>query len=553
MRQKNKGFTLVEMVITVAIFAILLGILVPSLNSILGFRVQRAANSIASALDKTKIEASNRLVGEMKLEKLEDGYYITYYLDRGKVEGESNVQEDQAEKIAPAKTLISYTTSDGDTHQMQPGDSIVLTYDRATGGFLPLQETVKGTQLAYLAPTEILGNNSMTADDRNAMTNPMTFDEYNTYYSEKGLQEDGKDPVAVQWDTPVESWNNKTLREIGVDASEPVKTVFYNNSENGFVYFYLNFTDSQKASDFMQYFYQGTTKEKMDEYLAFYFGSNGSGINLMDPQAYLRYVTNGNVLSYDSSKQSGNMEVATSAGSPDAKVLQEQVGYQNTWYALNRKMITSYDLLNTKVEEGDGDTHDETDANRSVYDNLVNEKKMVLFIEGQDTAALKAPWEYEYTADEDNGGLRAIMYHNGESSTFKVKENGAESTRTVSGANTTLKITKSDEDKLRLVVCTGNVEIEDGVHFKGIIMAKGTLTLGVGATLESSPLEAAKVFQAQISSLGDGETAKAQDFFWDGDKYVLGNSSSSTTGNNTNNSDVYDLADCVVYEGWNKE
>ena len=74
MRQKNKGFTLVEMVITVAIFAILLGILVPSLNSILGFRVQRAANSIASALDKTKIEASNRLVGEMKLEKLEDGY-----------------------------------------------------------------------------------------------------------------------------------------------------------------------------------------------------------------------------------------------------------------------------------------------------------------------------------------------------------------------------------------------------------------------------------------------------------------------------------------------
>ena len=142
MRQKNKGFTLVEMVITVAIFAILLGILVPSLNSILGFRVQRAANSIASALDKTKIE--------MKLEKLEDGYYITYYLDRGKVEGESNVQEDQAEKIAPAKTLISYTTSDGDTHQMQPGDSIVLTYDRATGGFLPLQESV-WTQKEILA------------------------------------------------------------------------------------------------------------------------------------------------------------------------------------------------------------------------------------------------------------------------------------------------------------------------------------------------------------------------------------------------------------------
>lgn len=150
MRQKNKGFTLVEMVITVAIFAILLGILVPSLNSILGFRAQRAANSIASALDKTKIEASNRLVGEMKLEKLDDGYYISYYLDRGKVGSESNVEQDQAEKIAPARTLISYVTDDNETHQMKTGDSIVLTYDRATGGFLPLQETT-WTQKAILA------------------------------------------------------------------------------------------------------------------------------------------------------------------------------------------------------------------------------------------------------------------------------------------------------------------------------------------------------------------------------------------------------------------
>ena len=150
MRQKNKGFTLIEMVITVAIFAILLGILVPSLNSILGFRAQRATNSIASALDKTKIEASNRLVGVMKLEKLDDGYYISYYLDRGKVGTESNVEQDQAEKIAPARTLISYVTDNNETYQMETGDSIVLTYDRATGGFLPLQETT-WTQKAILA------------------------------------------------------------------------------------------------------------------------------------------------------------------------------------------------------------------------------------------------------------------------------------------------------------------------------------------------------------------------------------------------------------------
>lgn len=385
------------------------------------------------------------------------------------------------------------------------------TNDVATGESL----TVKGTQLAYLVPKEVLG----------ASGNPLTYDAY------LALLNGAKD-ISVNWDAAVEAWGSRTLRDIGVDSEKPVQTVFYND---GFVYFYLNFTDAQKSADFMQMYYQNnpTVKANMDKYLSFYFGGEDSGITVKDADSYLRYITNGNALSYSGADAQGNMQQATSVN-PGEKILQEQVGYQNSWYALNRKMITSYDLLNKAVkEDAEGKTHNETDGDRSVYDNLVNEKKMISYI--KDTVK-DDTGKYVFTASDEDGGLQAIMYDNGEN-----------------GMNQTLKISQSDADKLRLVVCTGDVEIEAGVKFQGIIMAKGTITLKAGAQLESAPLEAARVFQAQMSSYGDGTSIKPQDFFWEGDKYVLGNSSSSGKKETLNGSDTYSIADCVTYENWKKE
>lgn len=149
MKKKNSGFTLIELIVVLSIFALLLAIIVPSLNSILGFRVQRAANSIGAALDKTKIEASSRLVGAMKLEyRPNDGYYISYILDRGKIEetGDDIIKTDQdEEKIAPAKTSISYFVGGQekflDNRNNNEPNAIVITYDRATGKFLSLMKT----------------------------------------------------------------------------------------------------------------------------------------------------------------------------------------------------------------------------------------------------------------------------------------------------------------------------------------------------------------------------------------------------------------------------
>ena len=77
--------------------------------------------------------------------------------------------------------------------------------------------TVKGTQLAYLVPAEILGNDQDNTESN--YNNPMTYEEF----TNSGLMQD---TIPVKWDTPVESWGGKTLRQIGVDQEKPIQEVY---------------------------------------------------------------------------------------------------------------------------------------------------------------------------------------------------------------------------------------------------------------------------------------------------------------------------------------
>ena len=144
----NKGFTLVEMIVVVSIFAILLGILIPSLNSLIDYRAARAAKSIKTGFERLRTEAASQLVAEMKLEKKSDGYYISYCIYKGKKSGMVWTDE---QKIAPAKTKIEYKLDDlyqkgeinGQNYQeIKEGEThaLLFTIDRNKGGFRALQE-----------------------------------------------------------------------------------------------------------------------------------------------------------------------------------------------------------------------------------------------------------------------------------------------------------------------------------------------------------------------------------------------------------------------------
>lgn len=403
--------------------------------------------------------------------------------------------------------------------------------------------TVKGAQVAYLLPAKLLkAQDSGSTDSDTELHNPMDYNEYLTKLAE--AEQNGGLSAILNMNTPVEEWGGKTLSQIGVDSAKPVTKVFFNNqSDNGYVYFYLNFTDPQKASAFMTEYYQNNpvVKENMDKYLSFYFPQNNNGIKINDTDSMLRYVTNGNVLTYDGETEKGELRTATDT-TASSELTQEQINYQNMWYTLNRKMIGSYDLLKTKVTDSDGVTHDETKSDRSVYDNLVNVKELVRFIQSHTTGL-----RYGFDAGADNDNLTAILYHNGESVSYQESSEDTD-IETVTGDNTELEITMDMADRLRLVVCTGDVRIKSNVHFQGIIMAKGKITLEDGASLTSAPLEAAKVFQALNSQVSDSSKA----LFWEGDRYVLGNTTATEDTTSGKISDTYDISQSIVYENWKK-
>lgn len=180
----NKGFSLVEMVIVLSIFAILIGILIPSLNALIDYRATRAAKSIVSGFERMRTEAESRLVAEMKLERKSDGYYISYCMYKGKQSG--MVWSDET-KIAPARVKIEYKLDELDTLnpvELEEGEdkSLIFTVDRNTGGFRPLQ--------TQAVTTEDVNNMLNPEADNNTELNESKSKDL-TYYDKK--MESGQD------------------------------------------------------------------------------------------------------------------------------------------------------------------------------------------------------------------------------------------------------------------------------------------------------------------------------------------------------------------------
>lgn len=391
--------------------------------------------------------------------------------------------------------------------------------------------TVKGGQIAYLVPSECLYDGTFS--------NPMTYEEYRRAETAAGM------PDVLNVEKEVTSLGGRTLKSFGV---ADVKKIF---SQRGYVYFYLDFGEEQDsaglASEYFQYYWEnqeegGTGRREVERYLSFY-ASEENGIQVKSPDRYLRYLTNGNVLTLQQDEVGVQNPTEITEG-----VRQEQSNYQDIFYALNKKMINNYGAL--KNGEAAESGKDEGMPDRYVFDNVVNLENLRNYIRDNDGRKADESGNPAEDSDEKDGIYIFQTAQTQQRAYVVDTENG-----NFWSSDGSFHITKEiaeGANPARLVVCNGSVTVERGVTYRGIIISNQVVTLSADAKILSEGEEAAKVFQCQYTNGVDFSVEKIRpmDFFWDSVQYIINGAASG--GASDTKKDVLDLSDIVTEQNWTK-
>ena len=135
---RNKGFSLIELVVVIAILGIAAGLVVGSLNVVHVQNMRSCASEIDALLSKTKICAMSRAGNVyLVLRQTSDGVYADYY--------EGGVLR-QTDKVGKSTVIVVW--NDGTEHDLGDGP-LCLTFDRGTGAFEPLSVSFGYAGLTY--------------------------------------------------------------------------------------------------------------------------------------------------------------------------------------------------------------------------------------------------------------------------------------------------------------------------------------------------------------------------------------------------------------------
>lgn len=131
MRQDNRGISLTEVMIVVALIAVLGGVGIWGINAMLGKPAQQCAQKIVYSLERHRTTALGKVEAEYHL--VQDGscVYLEEYVTNDSAAG--LVRTSRVE-IGSAKVKVQYTIDSEATRRDLP---LKLVFDRSSGAFKP--------------------------------------------------------------------------------------------------------------------------------------------------------------------------------------------------------------------------------------------------------------------------------------------------------------------------------------------------------------------------------------------------------------------------------
>lgn len=141
----EKGFSLIELIVVVALMALLMTGVFIGLGAMTGMHAKECANNLDTALDQAKnyaLTKSGGLDAYMELSKETDGYYVTFYVpDKPVVKpGETaSYLQIERKKIGRASVDISCEFKSAGRIMLNEGSAVRFYYDRVSGAFKETQ------------------------------------------------------------------------------------------------------------------------------------------------------------------------------------------------------------------------------------------------------------------------------------------------------------------------------------------------------------------------------------------------------------------------------
>lgn len=140
----NKGFSLIELVVVVALMAVVTGFLAYSFSLVTGQESKQCANNLSTALDRAKNYALTRSgSSDAYMELLKEpggGYIVQFYVpakawQKNAATGTADYVMQDSQEVGKSAVQITCLFQDGTIFSISESSHLRIYYDRISGAF----------------------------------------------------------------------------------------------------------------------------------------------------------------------------------------------------------------------------------------------------------------------------------------------------------------------------------------------------------------------------------------------------------------------------------